>query len=182
MGKDADAHVPPGGDDLPVTHVSWEDAVEFCLRLSNATGDTYRLPTETEWEYACRAGPTWRFSGNGNLDKMGWYAGNSGKALHPVGTKWKNHWGLLDMHGNAEEWCADPYSQVQITGKRATTGPAAPGAGRFNSDEVHRCTRGGSAASPEVDCRTAARNPRRRDERDPFVGFRVVFTAESSGS
>jgi formylglycine-generating enzyme required for sulfatase activity len=176
-GEDAAARVPAGGDDLPVTGVSWEEAVDFCKRLSNLTGVPCRLPTETEWEYACRAGVWQRFSGSGSLEDMAWYAGNSGLELHPVAMKGRNHWGLFDMHGNAEEWCADDYRLLQDAGKNAPTKPAS-GAGRFNSDATFRSTRGGSAVSPEVDCRSAARRSRPRDERDPFVGFRVVLDAE----
>lgn len=178
LGQQDPPGVPPGGDDLPVTNVSWEEAVAFCVRLSELTGHTYRLPTEAEWESACRAGSSRQFSGPGRLDDMGWYAGNSGGELHPVGRKQKNHWGLLDMHGNAEEWCADDYRFVQSTGKRASTQPA-PGTGDFGHLEWLRSTRGGSAVSPDVDCRSAARGSRQRDDRHPFLGFRLAREVEA---
>jgi len=89
------------GDDLPVENVSWNDCQEFCQK----TG--LRLPTEAEWEYACRAGSTGEYAGTGNLDEMGWYEDNSDYETHPVGTKKPNAWGLCDMHGNVFEWCAD---------------------------------------------------------------------------
>jgi formylglycine-generating enzyme required for sulfatase activity len=165
--------LPPSGDELPVTNVSWEEAVAFCERLSALTGQTYRLPSETEWESACRVGSPRHISGTGTLHDMGWYAGNSRQELHPVGRKQPNPWGLLDMHGNAEEWCADDYRFVQSTGKRASTQPA-PGTGDFDRDQWLRSTRGGSYLSPEVDCRSAARGRRQRDERHPFLGFRLV--------
>jgi formylglycine-generating enzyme required for sulfatase activity len=178
VAEDAATSLPVGGDDLPVTDVTWEEAVEFCKRLSKLTGATYRLPTETEWEYACRAGSWHRFSGSGSIGSMGWYAGNSGLTLHPVANKGKNNWGLFDMHGNAEEWCADEYSFVQNPGKR--THNTIPDTRPSDSDAMFRSTRGGSSATGEVECRSAARHARLRDERNPFVGFRVVLEAEGS--
>lgn len=100
------------GDDLPVTNVSWHDAQEFCKRLSERTGDTYRLPTEAEWEYACRAGSTgkWCFGDDeSQLDEYAWYYDNSSGTVHPVAQKKPNAWGLYDMHGNVWEWCQDEY-------------------------------------------------------------------------
>jgi formylglycine-generating enzyme required for sulfatase activity len=96
------------GDNLPVEQVSWDDAQEFIRRL-NARGDgyTYRLPSEAEWEYACRAGTTGDYAGN--LDAMAWYDKNSGPQTHPVGQKQPNGFGLYDMHGNVWEWCEDWY-------------------------------------------------------------------------
>ena len=92
-------------DNHPVTNLSWEDADAFCEWLSNKTGQDIQLPTEAQWEYACRAGTTGKFAGN--LDDMAWYSDNSGDKTHPVGTKKPNSWGLYDMHGNVEEWCQD---------------------------------------------------------------------------
>jgi len=94
----------------PVTSVSWHDAMEFCRRLSQTTGKTYRLPTEAEWEYACRAGS----DGNlpfptGDLGNHAWFGRNSGRRSHPVGQKNANKWGIYDMFGNAWEWTLSLY-------------------------------------------------------------------------
>ena len=98
----------------PVVNVSWNDTAAFCQWLSRKEGKEYRLPTEAEWEYACRAGSTTRYSfGNddGSLGNYAWYGENSGKKTHPVGEKKPNAWGLYDMHGNVWKWCADWYDR-----------------------------------------------------------------------
>ena len=98
------------GDNLPVESVSWFDAVAFTERLSEMTGQTYRLPTEAEWEYAARAGSTTNFHFGDDstlLGEYGWYNGNSGETTHPVGLKEPNAWGLYDVVGNVREWCYD---------------------------------------------------------------------------
>ncbi|MFI6321795.1 formylglycine-generating enzyme family protein [Nonomuraea sp. NPDC050556] len=112
---------PVTREDVPVTEVSWLDAVEYCNRLSRDEGlrecygdgewdraaDGYRLPTEAEWEHACRAGSTGvRY---GELDEIAWHRGNSGGVVHPAGSKMPNDWGLYDMIGNVWEWCWDQY-------------------------------------------------------------------------
>jgi formylglycine-generating enzyme required for sulfatase activity len=100
--------------DLPVVGISWHDALAYCEWLSEQTGERYRLPTEAEWEYACRAGTETRWScgdAERDLEKYAWYSTNSGGKLQPVATKRLNPWGLHDMHGNVREWCADWYSE-----------------------------------------------------------------------
>jgi formylglycine-generating enzyme required for sulfatase activity len=98
------------GANYPMYYVSREEATEFCKKLSEKTGKTVTLPTEAQWEYACRAGSTTRF-GFGNddagLGNYAWYAKNSGGKTHPVGQKKPNKWGLYDMHGNVWQWCSD---------------------------------------------------------------------------
>ena len=97
------------GEDLPVESVSWDDCQKFIALVNVALNCGARLPTEAEWEYACRAGTTGVYGGNGKLSEMGWYHDNSGGATHPVGLKKPNAWGLYDMHGNIWEWCDDGY-------------------------------------------------------------------------
>jgi formylglycine-generating enzyme required for sulfatase activity len=111
MGNNPSSHL---GDDFPVDTVSWNDAVAFCEKLSAKEGKHYRLPTEAEWEYACRAGTQTTYGGTNNLDEMGWYAENSAfhgtRQSHPVAQKKPNAWGLYDMHGNIWQWTADGYA------------------------------------------------------------------------
>ncbi len=124
-----------GSDDLPVEQVSWLDAVKFCIVLSNREkrtpyyriegdqvsivgGKGYRLPTEAEWEYACRAGSTTKYpfgEDESNLGKYAWYDGNSERKTHPVGQKQPNGWGLYDMLGNVNEWCQDYFDADYYT-------------------------------------------------------------------
>jgi formylglycine-generating enzyme required for sulfatase activity len=130
---------------LPVEAVSWGDCQEFCRKA----GSGFRLPTEAEWEYACRAGSTGPFAGTGVLYDMGWYVGNSGGKTHPVGRKQTNAWGLYDMHGNVWEWCQDWYDESPAS---AATDPVGPAAG------ANRVIRGGSWNYFASDCRSARRN------------------------
>lgn len=134
----------------PVEQVSWEDAIEFCKRLSElpeekTAGRVYRLPTEAEWEYACRAGSMTAFSFGEDVSSLGdfaWYDANSKYQTHPVGVKKPNAWGLYDMHGNVHEHCADWYE-------------AYPGGGVL--DQYGYNSRGGSRDSWAAHCRSAAR-------------------------
>ncbi|MDA8967821.1 formylglycine-generating enzyme family protein [bacterium] len=119
------------GADNPVEQVTWDQAVEFCRRLTDlpaekAAGNVYRLPTEAEWEYACRAGTRTMYSFGDDLSELGdyaWYDDNADDKTHPVGSKLPNAWGLYDMHGNVWEWCQD-WSDAYPGG--AVTDPTGP--------------------------------------------------------
>jgi len=162
--------------DHPVVNVSWEDARAFCVWLSKKTGKTVVLPTEAQWEYACRAGSKTRFSSGDKDDDLGdyaWYAGNSmdkdkgAKMTHAVGQKKANACGLYDMHGNAWEWCADFYGDY--TGAGAD--PMGPKAGSL------RVLRGGSWYGNSRDCRSAGRFWYDPDDRLDGYGFRVAVVS-----
>jgi len=154
----------------PVETVSWEDAQEFCKKLSAKTGKTVQLPTEAQWEYACRAGTKTRFysgDADGDLDGVGWYDSNSGNTTHPVGEKKPNSWGLYDMHGNVWEWCQDWYGEYAAG---AATDPQGAASGPF------RVLRGGCWRGNPESCRSAYRYnspPGYRVNLDG--GFRVVL-------
>jgi len=155
------------GDNLPVELVSWEEAVEFCERLSRATGKTYRLPTEAEWEYACRSGTTGPYAGD--LNSMAWYSSNSGDKTHEVGTKEANGFGLYDMHGNVWEWCMDWYSGNYYN-QSPSTDPVGPSTGSY------RVLRGGSWLYGAQFCRSAYRNGNAPGFRYDYLGFRLART------
>ncbi len=100
------------GDDLPVEQVNWNDCQSFIARLNKLTGKNYRLPTEAEWEYACKGGKYskgYKYSGSDDIDKVAWYDANSENKSHPVGLKQPNELGLYDMSGNVWEWCLDMH-------------------------------------------------------------------------
>jgi formylglycine-generating enzyme required for sulfatase activity len=179
-----------GSDDLPVENVTWFDAVQFCNALSAKEGlpafyridgaavhvpewkgSGYRLPTEAEWEYACRGGanPS-RFSFGDDaarLGEFGWYLGNSGSKTHTVGEKTANTFGLHDMHGNVWEWCWDRYDEKYYAGSPAVdpTGPRTAAA---------RVIRGGSWLYPPRRSRSAIRHRDDPAKRYYDLGFRVA--------
>lgn len=100
------------GDDLPVEQVNWDECQAFIAKLNKLTGKNYRLPTEAEWEYACRGGKLskgYKYSGSNDIDEVAWYDGNSEEKSHPVGQKKPNELGLYDMSGNVWEWCQDMH-------------------------------------------------------------------------
>jgi len=147
--------------DLPVERVSWNDAMEFCRKLNEQEAKRYRLPTEAEWEYACRAGTTGPYAGN--LERMAWYTQNTGGTTHPVATKQANAWGLHDMHGNVAEWCADWYGDYPAG---SVAEPPRPANGSS------RVLRGGSWFGLTGGTRSAARGWNERDRPLASVGFR----------
>ncbi|MGW0700081.1 formylglycine-generating enzyme family protein [Streptomyces sp. NPDC002867] len=160
------------GDRLPVEGVSWWDAVQFCNALSQREGltpayhlhldaetaewdtsaDGYRLPTEAEWEHACRAGTT--SPRYGQLDEVAWYQGNSAGQIHPVGGKQPNAWGLYDMLGNVWDWCWDVYD-AEVYG-------------------AYRVLRGGGWADEHWSCRASVRRRSHPTFRIDDVGFRTA--------
>ena len=151
------------GDDLPVDSVKWNDAVEFCRKLSALTGRQYRLPTEAEWEYACRAGTSAPYAGS--IDAMTWYSANSGSQTHPVGQKQANGFGLYDMNGNVWEWCQSKYKPYPYK--------AEDGREDLQANDV-RVLRGGSWESSANSCRSAYR--RRVVPDASSIGFRIVLS------
>ena len=163
------------GPDRPVENVSWEDCQRFIAKVDAEArrqfGGGARLPTEAEWEYACRAGTTGPYGGNGNLDDMGWYGGNSGDTTHPVGQKLANAWGFHDMHGNVWEWCQDWYGAYQ--GNENDPRGSASG--------VLRVLRGGGWCDDARDCRSAGRDGCNPGYRDDDGGFRLCCSAGPRG-
>ena len=157
-------------DDHPVVNVSWNDARAFCDWLSKKEGQEYRLPTEAEWEYACRAGTTTRFSFGDDeklLGQYAWYRGNSNNQTHPVGEKKANAFGLHDMHGNVWEWCMD-WCGVDYYKTSPASDPPGPGLGEG------RVFRGGSWSLAAEDCRAAYRNWFSPSDANHDLGLRLA--------
>jgi formylglycine-generating enzyme required for sulfatase activity len=154
---------PAPGDDLPVTSVSWRDAREFCTRLTEAEGATYRLPTEAEWEYACRAGETDPVA---DLAAVAWSRGSGDDGPRPVAGKQANAWRLHDMLGNVAEWTADVYAPYPDAPEDVD--PTGPATG------TTRVVRGGAFRSFPPALRCAARTSAPESYQLPHVGFRVV--------
>jgi formylglycine-generating enzyme len=179
----------PQTDEHPVVNVSWNDADAFCRWLSKKEGQTYRLPTEAEWEYACRAGTQTRYCNGDDPEGLA-EAGNVADAAAkskfsdwtwaisandgyvftaPVGQFQPNAWGMYDMHGNACEWCADWYDG-KYYGNSRTDDPAGPSSG------TSRVLRGGSWGNRPFNCRSAYRDWDSPDFRRFTTGFRVART------
>ena len=157
---------------LPVERVSWEEAVTYCKRLTTReraagrlpAGFEYTLPTEAEWEYACRADTRGGFAGE--LDRMGWYLENSSSSPHAVGQKQPNAWGLYDMHGNVWEWCSDGYGAYPGI---SVANPRGAKEGTF------RVLRGGGWRDVERNCRSALRARATPGSSGDILGFRVAL-------
>ena len=114
------------GDNLPVERVSWDDCQEFIRKLNSLTGQHFRLPTEAEWEFACRGGNNsrgYKYSGSNYIDNVAWYTDNSGAKTHPVATKLPNELGIYDMSGNVWEWCSDWYGKYSSGAQANPKGP-----------------------------------------------------------
>ena len=172
------------GDNYPMYYVSWFEAAEYCNKRSQQEGltpayaingtnvtwnrgaDGYRLPTEAEWEYACRAGTTTAYNtGVGITDNTGWYDDNSGDTTHPAGQKPASAWGLYDMHGNVWEWCWDWYGTYPT---EAATDPEGASSG------PNRVFRGGSWLNTAQDARSAYRSHDPPSLRYYNLGFRLA--------
>jgi len=164
----------PGDSELPVAEVSWDDAQEFVKKLNELEGtDKYRFPSEAEWEYACRAGSSTKYSigdSERELVKCAWFGKSPGSAPHPVGQKASNSWGLYDMHGNVWEWVQDSwhndYNEAPSDGKAWESGELS-----------HRIARGGSVSASAESCRAANRAWFGSDVRNADMGFRLVMEA-----
>jgi formylglycine-generating enzyme required for sulfatase activity len=165
-----------------VEMVSWQEANDFCRKATAelrrlkliADREVIRLPSEAEWEYACRAGTTTRYSFGDSADGLkdyAWFKGNSKGEDPPVGRKKPNAWGIYDMHGYVWEWCADAWHPDH-------TGAAADGRPRVGKDERERVLRGGSWADDVDSARSAFRTHKPLDYRSDRVGFRCVRAPE----
>jgi formylglycine-generating enzyme required for sulfatase activity len=161
-----------GDLNLPVDSVSWNDCQEFIKKL-NAQGEgSFRLPSEAEWEYACRAGVRTRYSfgdSNSQLDDYAWFYDNSGSGTHPVGKKKPSAWGLYDMHGNVWEWCQDWFHS-------SYTGAPTDGSAWESPESYSRVLRGGSWNVLPGACRAAYRSYSNPDIRLDSIGFRLLRT------
>jgi formylglycine-generating enzyme required for sulfatase activity len=164
------------GDDYPIYFVSWDDAVDFCRKLSQKERREYRLPTEAEWEYACRAGTTTPFNTGETITSD--QANYNGNFVYGIGAKGENRdqtvtvgmfkpnaWGLYSMHGNVSTWCSDWYGDYP---KADVTDPQGAGSGEG------RVVRGGSWFGEPTACRSAARYKKPPEGRFNFIGLRVV--------
>ena len=171
------------GDEYPVYYVSWNDAMDFCAKLTETEkaagrlpgGYEYTLPTEAQWEYACRAGTTTALNNGKNLsdmdeclemDEVGWYGYNSDRTSHPAGEKKPNDWNLYDMHGNVQEWCFDWGDEYPTSPVVDPTGPEIG---------YYRVLRGGSRSNRAYACRSAYRTYFGSDYTANNVGFRVAL-------
>jgi sulfatase modifying factor 1 len=177
------------GGSRPVVGISWHAAMTYCLWLSKKTGELYRLPTEAEWEYACRAGSDGSFccgDDESKLEEYAWYKGKSKHETHPTGSKKPNAWGICDMHGNAAEWCLDWYQADDYSSFPLDGWPADPRGPREGKNHV---IRGGHFDTAASGIRCASRDQSKDwwlnlDPQEPkskwwhvptnFLGFRVV--------
>jgi formylglycine-generating enzyme required for sulfatase activity len=160
------------GDDYPVEMVSWDDVQTFIAKLNQLTGKNYRLPTEAEWEYACRGGKSsanYKYAGSNNINDVAWYGafsgGNSGNATHSVGKKQPNELGIYDMSGNVWEWCNDWYG---VYSDEAQTNPQGI------NESSKRVIRGGCYYYSAMYCRVARRG--QFNACDFNLGFRVALS------
>jgi sulfatase modifying factor 1 len=186
-------HFVKEGDSYPATWVSWDDAVKFCEKLTESERDagrlpagwTYTLPTEAQWEYACRGGTKSRFSFGDDYSDLGeyaWFTKNAADVgeeyAHLVGQKKPNPWGLYDMHGNVWDWCRDVYVEKLPGGDdpEVSAGSSLAAAFRDSKGCSARVRRGGSWDADAVDCRAASRNGFYPNTRFFYLGFRLTLS------
>ncbi len=160
--------------DLPVIHVSWQDAQHYCEWLSKKTGQTFRLPTEAEWEYAARGGNKsggFMYAGANSLDLVGWFESNSKKNVSKIGKKQPNELGIYDMSGNVMEWCYDFYNENHYAAANPDDifGPLSG---------TEKVARGGSWFTDDLLCRTTFRMAFPEDSRGGNIGFRICRAGE----
>jgi formylglycine-generating enzyme required for sulfatase activity len=179
------------GPDLPVEQVDWYHAVLYCNMRSlkenlkacydaktlacDFSANGYRLPTEAEWEYACRAGAKTKYAYGGDASKLqtyAWFKGNAGQKTHPVAQKQPNAWGLYDMHGNVWEWCQDAFEQDY------TKHPGTQAAITSTAADASYVYRGGCWRSGPEECRSAVRFAGPGDLRSDVMGFRIAMDAK----
>ncbi|MBQ0023997.1 MAG: formylglycine-generating enzyme family protein [Prevotellaceae bacterium] len=167
MGKNPSKHK---GNNRPVECVSWKDCQKFIDKLNSLTGKRFRLPTEAEWEYACRGGNRskgYKYSGSNTLSDVAWYADNSGGTTHDVKTKSPNELGIYDMSGNVWEWCSDWKGSYSSSSQTNPTG-AASGSGRVR--------RGGSWYNNAWICRSSFRGGSTPGHSSSDLGLRLVLS------
>jgi formylglycine-generating enzyme required for sulfatase activity len=161
------------GPDMPMNLITWYDATSFIKALSKQEAVEYRLPTEAEWEFAARAGSATAYPTGDTeqeLAKAGWYAGNDGGTLHPVGQKVANAFGLHDMNGNAWEWCEDFYD-ANYYAVSPVENPAGPALSTYR----YRVLRGGAAFFDANYCRSTTRNYYQDSRTTKLIGFRIML-------
>ncbi len=161
------------GETLPAVLIRWSDAVQFCRKLSEREGKTYRLPTEAEWEYACRAGAATEFYWGVGFDPEFAWSSKNAKGLQPVATRWPNARGLFDMGGNVWEWCRDWHGPYDADGGEDPVGPASG---------ERRVIRSGSYSNSMWDCRSGERGAVPPDVSFGASGFRVLLEIPSPKS
>jgi len=157
------------GENLPVENVSWDDCQAFIRKLNELTGQTFRLPTEAEWEYAARGGiksKGYKYAGSNTLNDVAWYYGNNGEKTHPVGSKSSNELGLYDMSGNVWEWCQDWYGSYSSSSQ---TNPSGASSGSI------RVYRGGSWYNNAGSCRVSYRYGGNPSHSFDFLGLRLAL-------